>query len=68
MKIPEVLKSKKAQALLLGVVAICLKQLIGLSDEDVTKIVGLIGTYILGQGVADNGKEAVKVDSAPVAH
>lgn len=61
MKVPEVIKSKKFQAFLLGLLAIVGKHLLGLSDEDVTKIVGLVGTYVIGQGVADAGKEAAKV-------
>ena len=60
MNIPEVFKSKKAQAVFMGVVAVLLKDGLGLSPEDVTMILGLIATYVLGQGIADHGKEAAK--------
>ena len=63
MKIPEILRSKKAQAFILGIIAVALSKLVGLGDEEVNKIVGLIATYILGQGIADHGKEAAKINA-----
>ena len=65
MKVPEILKSKKAHALILGILAVILSKIVGLSDEEVNKIVALVGTYILGQGISDNGKEAAKINVAP---
>lgn len=63
MKMPEVLKSKKFQAFLLGMVAVICKSLLGLEDAQIAMIVGLVGTYVLGQGLADVGKEAAKEDA-----
>ena len=65
MKLPEIAKSKKFQAFLLGLLAVICKHLIGLSDEDVTKIVGLVGTYVIGQGISDNGKAAAELNRLP---
>ena len=61
MKIPEVLKSKKFQAFLLGLVSVVCSKLLGLGEEETKMIVGLVAAYVLGQGIADNGKEAAKV-------
>lgn len=36
-----------------------------LAVEDVALIVGPIVAFIIGQGIADNGKEAAKVAAAP---
>lgn len=65
MKLPEILKSKKAQAVIVGLVTVLCKDVLGLGAEEVKMIVALVGTYVLGQGLADNGKEAAKVDKAP---
>lgn len=62
------LKSKKALAFYAGLVlvignhtleALGLGLVLGPDAE--TKLVALVGTYLLGQGVADHGKEANKV-------
>jgi hypothetical protein len=33
-----------------------------LDNELVLAILGLVGTYVIGQGIADNGKEAAKLE------
>ena len=63
MKLPDILKSKKGQAFLSGLLALCLKDLLGLDAPTVTSIVALVGSYVLGQGIADHGKEKAKVES-----
>ena len=59
--IPDILKSKKGQAFLAGVILLVCKDLIGLSPEDAEKIVGLVMAYVVGQGISDHGKEAAKI-------
>lgn len=65
MKIPEVLKSKKFQAFLLGLIAVACKTLLSLDENQIQMIVGLVATYVLGQGIADAGKEAAKEAPKP---
>lgn len=62
MKLPAILSSKKGQAMILGLLTLILKNVIGLSDEDAMKVIGLVGTYLIGQGVADHGKEQAKIE------
>jgi putative Mn2+ efflux pump MntP len=55
--------SKKFVAALAGmIVALVAKVGWDVDTEIVLGILGLFGTYVLGQGIADNGKEAVKED------
>lgn len=60
------LTSKKAIALIVGLL-IMLADSAGLSlpEEDLTNIVQMIMAYIVGQGIADAGKEAAKIDAQP---
>jgi hypothetical protein len=54
------LTSKKALALLAGAVVWGLaKAGVLIPEESVLEILVLIAAYIVGQGIADNGKEAV---------
>jgi hypothetical protein len=54
------LTSKKALALLAGAVVWALaKAGVLIPEESVLEILLLIAAYIVGQGLADNGKEAV---------
>lgn len=66
----ELLQSKKFTALVLGAVANLAAfgaAKVGLSEEQAlsasTHISGLVGAYILGQGVADAGKEKAKIEA-----
>ena len=57
-----IFSSKKALALIAGgIVALTAKFGWNVSNEVVMTILGFVGTYIIGQGIADNGKEAAKV-------
>ena len=50
----ELIKSKKFYALLAGVIVAILSSFgLGIPEEKLTEILMFIGTYILGQGLAD---------------
>jgi hypothetical protein len=54
-------KSKKFWAgLITAAVGYVLHQL-GWSAGDVATVVGPLGAYVIGQGIADQGKEAAKI-------
>ena len=59
--IREMLRSKKAVATISGIVVVLLTELLGVEGEIALAIAGLVATYVLGQGLADAGKEALKV-------
>lgn len=62
---PDLLKSKKFQALLVGLIVLLLQQWIpGINETQATEVVALIVAYIIGQGLADLGKEKALVDAA----
>ena len=52
--------SKKAVAMLVGVLMSAFGKKMGLDETSVTQIVGAVMAYCIGQGIADHGKEAVK--------
>lgn len=58
------LGSKKLRATILGVVAVIMQKYFGLDEAMTTKIIALLSSYVIGQGIADAGKEAVKFDKA----
>ena len=61
----DLLKSKKFQVLIIGlVVTVGGKLGFDLDTETITAIVGLVASYIVGQGVADHGKEKAKVENS----
>lgn len=53
LTIIDMLRSKKVIALLIGIMAMVLQELLGLDAETATKIAGLVGAYLIGQGVSD---------------
>jgi uncharacterized protein involved in cysteine biosynthesis len=54
----DILKSKKFQASIAGVIVVIISSFIPEIDEaELTKIVILIVSYVIGQGLADFGKE-----------
>lgn len=53
--------SKKFWMAIAGIVAMIVSHFLGIGEEQVMGILSLIITYILGQGLADFGKEAKKV-------
>lgn len=60
----ELLKSKKFQALVVGLLVLLVQQYIpGLDEAKTTEVVALIVAYIIGQGLADFGKEKAKVEA-----
>jgi hypothetical protein len=61
----QILTSKKALAAILGVVVgLAAKLGLALDTETLMAILSPILAYILGQGLADTGKEAVKAKEA----
>jgi len=52
--------SKKAVAMIVGVLMGAFGKKLGLDETSVTQIVGAVMAYVIGQGIADHGKEAVK--------
>lgn len=57
--------SKKAAAMVAAVIMSVIGKKVGLDEQQVIGIVGAIIAYIVGQGIADNGKEAKKLDAPP---
>jgi uncharacterized membrane protein (DUF441 family) len=63
--IKQLLSSKKAIAAVTGVlVSVVGRWGLDLPADAVTQIVAVICSFILGQGVADAGKEAVRLQNA----
>lgn len=61
----DILKSKKFQAMLIGLLAVTLSHYVPEIDETTaTQIVALVVSYIVGQGIADHGKEREKIKAA----
>jgi hypothetical protein len=59
----EVLTSKKALATVAGlIVAGAAKYGFGLEESTVIEILAAVAAYVIGQGIADNGKEAAKIE------
>lgn len=57
----DLLKSKKFQVSIAGIIAVIVSAFIPEVDEaEITKVVALIASYVIGQGLADFGKEAKK--------
>jgi hypothetical protein len=58
----QIFSSKKALAAITGgIVALTAKFGWNVSTDMVAYILGFVGTYIIGQSIADSGKEAAKV-------
>jgi hypothetical protein len=63
----DILGSKKALALIAGAIVWALAQAdIVATPEAILPLLGIISVYVLGQGIADNGKEAVKAAKKPL--
>lgn len=58
------LTSKKAAAMVAAVIMQLIGKKVGLDADQVSGIVYSIIAYIVGQGIADHGKEAVKAAKA----
>jgi hypothetical protein len=60
-----VFRSKKVTALLVGLVLLGARRLgLDVSEDEVTQAVALIGAYLVGQGIADAGKERAIIEAA----
>lgn len=59
------LASKKVKATIVGIVIVIANDALGLKfqPETVASVVGLIISYVIGQGIADKGKEAAKINA-----
>ena len=63
-----ILGSKKALATIAGLITTALMRFgFDVPREDVMAFVGLIGAYVVGQGVADHGKERAKAETVRAA-
>ncbi len=67
----DLLKSKKFIAACVGVVGVVLSILLGklglaITDTQVIEFLAPIIGYVIGQGIADHGKEAAKIAAKPV--
>lgn len=62
--VPKILKSKKGQAMIVGLLVTLFAKTFGLEldPQQAAEVVALIVAYILGQGVADHGKEKVRAE------
>ena len=56
-------KSKKFLMAIAGVVAVVVSHLFNIGEDAIMKVLVVVIGYILGQGIADFGKEAVKEDN-----
>ena len=56
----QLLKSKKFVAMIIGIIATFLSTRYGFDEVQTKEIIALVISYIVGQGIADHGKEAVK--------
>ena len=52
--------SKKFTAMIIGIIATFLSTRFNLPEEQVREIVALVIAYIIGQGLADMGKQTTK--------
>ncbi|PIR25590.1 MAG: hypothetical protein COV43_04390 [Deltaproteobacteria bacterium CG11_big_fil_rev_8_21_14_0_20_42_23] len=59
-----VFKSKKFLTAMGGVVAAVLFYFLGIPEQTTMQVVAIIISYIVGQGIADKGKEAEKIKKA----
>jgi len=55
--------SKKFLATVIGALVVAVGQALGLSEDQSLKISGMIIAYVVGQGVADHGKETAKIQA-----
>ena len=60
----DALTSKKFLATILGAVLAAVGSALGLDEATVTKMTGRVSAYLVGQGLADQGKSAAIVSAA----
>lgn len=56
--------SKKFLATIIGALLAAAGSALGLDEGTITKMSGMVIAYVIGQGVADHGKEAALVTAA----
>jgi hypothetical protein len=60
--IGEVLTSKKGLAAVVAFLMVIVQYAgVPIDEETLIKLLGILGTYIIGQGIADAGKSAAKI-------
>lgn len=59
---PEILKSKKFTTALIAVIAAIVSTYLEIPTEQAALIVSPLVAYVLGQGLADTGKEKAKIN------
>ena len=64
--VKDALTSKKFLATIIGALVVAVGSAVGLSEDQATKVAMLICTYVLGQSVADAGKEKEKIKASLV--
>jgi hypothetical protein len=62
--VKDLLTSKKFIVAAAGVVYATVGKKLGASADEVTKTVELVAAYLVGQGIADHGKEKAKVEAS----
>ena len=60
----EIIHSKKALAAIAGLIVMVANKLLGweLAQDTIIDYLSIIGFYIVGQGIADHGKEKAKIE------
>lgn len=62
LAICELLTSKKGLAAIVAFVMVISKSFgVPINEETLMQLLGILGTYIIGQGIADLGKSAAKI-------
>jgi len=59
----EIFRSKKFWAAVAGLIGMLVAHFTGLDEATITGFIVIITSYILGQGIADHGKEKAKVEA-----
>lgn len=63
----QILTSKKALATLAAVIAWALAQAgVGVTPEQILPLLGVLASFVVGQGLADIGKERAKVEGETI--
>tara|TARA_Y100000310_G_C20079909_1_gene533322 strand:+ start:158 stop:421 length:264 start_codon:yes stop_codon:yes gene_type:complete len=62
-KLIEKLSSRKLWAAVIGCLVIAIGSQFGLDEATATKLAGMVSAFIIGQGIADAGKERVRIEA-----
>ena len=57
----QLIKSKKFLAMVGAILVMLAQQQLGIDEDTAQKIMNVVIGYIIGQGIADNGKEAARI-------